>query len=89
MRNYIMRLLPLILISGCVSWTPVEYYDIPPEMEEDNGRRHVIEQEDDLCYGEPIGTFSCADIVETPDSTQCIANINPDCITDQVMVLPW
>ena len=26
-----MRLLPLILISGCVNWTPVEYYDIPPD----------------------------------------------------------
>ena len=87
MRNYIMRLLPLILLSGCVNWSPVEYYDIPPEME--NEQRYVIERDDGLCYGEPIGTFSCADIVETPDSTQCIANINPNCITDQVMVLPW
>ena len=87
MRNYIMRLLPLIFISGCVNWSPVEYYDIPPEVESE--QRYVIERGGGLCAGEPLGTFSCADIVEAPDSTQCISNINPDCITDQVMVLPW
>lgn len=58
-----MRLLPLILISGCVNWTPVEYYDVPPEME--NEKRYVIENEDDLlCYDAPLGTFSCADTLE-------------------------
>ena len=82
-----MRLLPLIFISGCVNCSPVEYYDIPPEVE--NEQRYVIERGGGLCAGEPLGTFSCADIVEAPDSTQCISNINPDCITDQVMVLPW
>ena len=86
-----IRLFPLILLSGCVNWTPIEYYDVPPEVDD---LQYVIERGDDgLCDGEPLGTFSCAEVVETPDSTQCITNINPDCITDQVqpvlLMYPW
>jgi hypothetical protein len=89
MKN--IRLLPLILLSGCVNWTPAEYYDTPPEVE-DNEQRYVIERDDDgLCVGEPLGTFSCADVVESPDSTQCITKLNSDCIgsIDQLVNLPW
>ena len=58
-----MRLLPLILLSGCVNWTPNEdyYYDAPLEIKENE--LYAVEEVDErngTCYGTPLGTFSCA-----------------------------
>jgi len=60
-------LLPLILTAGCVNWTPVEYYDNPINIEDENILTEEIvqlaKQVDGLCLGDPLGTFSCAAIV--------------------------
>ena len=60
-----MRLLPLILISGCVSWTPnKDYYDASLEIRENE--RYIVEEDErnGTCYGTPLGTFSCADTLD-------------------------
>ena len=61
-----MRLLPLILLSGCVNWTPnKDYYDAPLEIKENE--RYAVEEVDERngpCYDAPLGTFSCADTLE-------------------------
>ncbi len=66
-------LLPLILTAGCVNWTPVEYYDIPVEIEEKSIFTEeiirVAELDHELCLDEPLGTFSCASIVCTDWAT--------------------
>jgi len=62
-----LLLLPLILTTGCVVWTPVEYYDTPINIEDERSFfeediSRLVEHVDDLCLGAPLGTFSCASI---------------------------
>ena len=44
----------LLLIGGCVNWTPAEYYDVPIEIEQKE--KYAIESD---CE-EPLGTFNCS-----------------------------
>ena len=62
----LLLLLPLILTTGCVSWTPDEYYDSPINIKDESiFTEEEIEQlaeHDDLCLGAPLGTLWCASI---------------------------
>ena len=76
MKNMKLILL-LILTAGCVN--PVEYYDNPINIKDETIFTEEIvqfaKQVDDLCLGDPLGTFSCASMTTAMWSTP-IKNID-------------